>query len=253
MHLRDPVPPLPAAVPADLAVVVNRALAKDPAERYADGNAFALALRRAEAAPDTGELAAAPVPVDSPEATQVLTGVAPALAAASATDAAAGVRPRLRRVDPRIDRHGVAGVPWPLVAIIGLAVVLVLALLLTHSGSPSTPTAGPTAGPSSTTTPSTAPVKASAPRIVAASYVGRQAAQVKDALKQLGFTDVSTTTQSNPGGHAAGTVAAVTPSGQVATTTPVQLTVWGAQQTAPKPAPKPAPTHHKHGKGKGHK
>ena len=44
-HLRQPVPTLPSSVPADLAAVVTRALAKAPAERYADGSAFAAALR----------------------------------------------------------------------------------------------------------------------------------------------------------------------------------------------------------------
>ena len=44
-HIREPVPDLPADVPADLAAVVRRALAKDPADRYADGAEFAAALR----------------------------------------------------------------------------------------------------------------------------------------------------------------------------------------------------------------
>ena len=44
-HLREPVPELPDSVPPDLAHVVRRALAKDPAARYADGSAFAAALR----------------------------------------------------------------------------------------------------------------------------------------------------------------------------------------------------------------
>ena len=49
-HLREDVPELPAAVPADLVAVVNKAMAKDPAERYADGAEFAAALRgRSEA------------------------------------------------------------------------------------------------------------------------------------------------------------------------------------------------------------
>ncbi|HEY2536516.1 MAG TPA: serine/threonine-protein kinase [Solirubrobacteraceae bacterium] len=46
-HLQDEPPPLPASVPAPLRTVVCRALAKDPAERYRDGAAMALALRRA--------------------------------------------------------------------------------------------------------------------------------------------------------------------------------------------------------------
>ena len=44
-HLREPVPELPASVPADLARVVRRALAKAPEDRYPDGTAFARALR----------------------------------------------------------------------------------------------------------------------------------------------------------------------------------------------------------------
>ncbi len=64
-HLREPVPPLPPSVPADLAAVVTRSMAKDPAERFADGDAFAAAMRD-------------PALVDSPEqTTQVFPGVAP--------------------------------------------------------------------------------------------------------------------------------------------------------------------------------
>ena len=44
-HIQQPVPALPGGVPDDLALVVQRALAKKPAERYADGAAFAAALR----------------------------------------------------------------------------------------------------------------------------------------------------------------------------------------------------------------
>jgi hypothetical protein len=46
-HLHDPPPPLPATVPADLAAVLDRALAKDPAARYPDAGAMARALQDA--------------------------------------------------------------------------------------------------------------------------------------------------------------------------------------------------------------
>ena len=46
-HLNDPVPDLPPEVPADLAAVVRRAMAKDAGQRYADGDA----LRRRAARP----------------------------------------------------------------------------------------------------------------------------------------------------------------------------------------------------------
>jgi serine/threonine-protein kinase len=57
-HVNDPPPPLPAGVPRAIARVAERALAKTPSERYADGGELADALARARvAAPD---VAAAP-------------------------------------------------------------------------------------------------------------------------------------------------------------------------------------------------
>ena len=67
-HLREPVPDLPDEVPADLAAVVRRAMAKDPAERYADGAALARPLR-----PPTGRRRARP-PWSTPTRRQVLAG-----------------------------------------------------------------------------------------------------------------------------------------------------------------------------------
>ena len=44
-HLREPVPELPDDVPADLAAVVRRAMAKSPEDRFADATELAAALR----------------------------------------------------------------------------------------------------------------------------------------------------------------------------------------------------------------
>jgi eukaryotic-like serine/threonine-protein kinase len=44
LHLEEPPPPLPARLPSSLVRIVGRALAKDPAHRYADGAAMAEAL-----------------------------------------------------------------------------------------------------------------------------------------------------------------------------------------------------------------
>jgi eukaryotic-like serine/threonine-protein kinase len=52
-HVQDEPPPLPASVPSDLREVVERALAKDPTERFADGAAMAAALRELDPAPST--------------------------------------------------------------------------------------------------------------------------------------------------------------------------------------------------------
>ena len=48
-HINRPPPPLPAHVPPAVRLLVERALAKDPADRFPDGGAFAEAIRRVAA------------------------------------------------------------------------------------------------------------------------------------------------------------------------------------------------------------
>ena len=64
-HINRPPPPLPSHVPPAVRLLVERALAKDPADRFPDGGAFAEAIRRVAAG---GTLAAA-VPVAGPRTT----------------------------------------------------------------------------------------------------------------------------------------------------------------------------------------
>lgn len=73
-HLQQPVPPLPASVPPGLAAVVTRALSKEPSERYANGAAFAAALRDPSVGPPPSTGAATQVM----PATSVLPPVVPA-------------------------------------------------------------------------------------------------------------------------------------------------------------------------------
>ena len=51
LHLQDPPPPLSPRLPASLVQIVDRALAKDPARRFADGGEMAEALLEAAEAP----------------------------------------------------------------------------------------------------------------------------------------------------------------------------------------------------------
>jgi serine/threonine-protein kinase len=155
-HLREPVPELPDTVPPALAAVVRRSLAKDPAERYADGAAFAAAIREASAAP-VGEVAADTAP------TRVLTTPVPVAAAGGAAAAAAAV--------PAADGDGhgdtwrdrAARVPTPLWAVAGVFVLLVVvagAANLAGNGGSSPSSPGPSnAGPTSpaATSPATTP------------------------------------------------------------------------------------------------
>ena len=62
-HINRPPPPLPPHVPPAVRLLVERALAKDPNDRFPDGGAFAEAIRRVAAG---GTLAAANSPATAP-------------------------------------------------------------------------------------------------------------------------------------------------------------------------------------------
>ncbi|HET8604627.1 MAG TPA: serine/threonine-protein kinase [Marmoricola sp.] len=256
-HLRQPVPDLPDDVPADLAAITRRALAKEPAERYADGGELAAALR-------TGVAVPAP-PAGGAAATQVLTGVTPVAAAVAAAAGEPVSDATTVLAAPREERRWQERVPpwWP-VALMGLlAVLLVVALVVAgRSGQTATASHRPTATPSST--PSATPTPKV--RVRATDYVGHPAAEVRTALSRLGLRSRVVAQRTNPGGHVQGTVATLSPTGPVAKGTRIRLTTWGAPppppQTQPPPKhakpPKKAPKKPHHGpphgkhKGKGH-
>jgi len=202
-HLRQPVPDLPADVPTDLAGITRRALAKDPAERYANAGELASALRTGVA----------------DDATLVLTGATPAVAAA--TPSARGWRDRVPAW-------------WPLAVVGALAVALVVGLALAGSGDQPAP-------PRPGTTPATAgsPVQV---RVQRSAYVGKPVREVRDALRKIGLQTKVVAHRDNPGGKVAGTVAALRPTGMVNKDSLVRLTVWSAPPVPTTTAP--APTHH---------
>ncbi|HUZ27999.1 MAG TPA: protein kinase [Solirubrobacteraceae bacterium] len=113
-HVQDPAPPLPPQTPRRLVEIVERALAKDAAERFPDGRAMAAALGRARAALDIEAHPALPARVNGdsgrrPEPTRV----APRLS------------PR-RDVDPPGRRRTIAllALAFSLLAALGLGAVL---------------------------------------------------------------------------------------------------------------------------------
>ena len=240
-HLRDPVPDLPDSVPGPLAGVVRQALAKDPAERFADGTAFAAAVRQAaQGASEQADIATQVVA--APPATRVLTGVAPVPVATQTHQ------------DRRDPLAAVRRVPLPLILAAGAFVlILVVAVLANLGGDGSAPTkkaSGPASGPTSGTT--TKSTQTSSPTasitLVPSDYVGRPLKDVQRDLEQQDLT-VDPQQVANPGGHKADTVSAISPT-DVSPGDTVTVSYYG-----PEPAP-PAPPGHGHGhkgKGKGHK
>ena len=67
-HINRQPPPLPPEVPPAVRLLVERALAKDPADRFPDGGAFADAVRRVAAGGTPTPLAVPVGPFDGPDA-----------------------------------------------------------------------------------------------------------------------------------------------------------------------------------------
>ena len=230
-HLRQEPPPLDDTVPEDLAEITRRAMAKDPAERYADGTELAAALRSG----DPGVLPATAVaaPVAGAAATRVMTAGAPAAATQVAPAPPA-------RQDEARKRRG--WWPWALLA---LAVLVAVVLLLTRPWEDDTaaeqpdPTPTPTPTAEATTpepTPTeTQPEPEPEPEQVAvnaADYVGRSVGIVETELRAKGL-DTTTETRDNPGDQEPDTVADLAPTGKVDPGTTITLQVWGEPEQQP--------------------
>lgn len=247
-HLREPVPDLPGDVPADLAAVVRRALAKKPEERYADGAAFARALRDPRGA--GGVAAAAASGAD--DSTQVLTGVgAPPVPMPVPVPVPEPTGPvRTVTETEEDDRRGGAGVlPWVVGA---LALLLVAGLLYlffatrpdgdddpdpvpsqTTSQTPSSPTSTPTEDTPTTEETSEGPASV---EIDPSDYVGRNIDDVASELENLGLS-VDRNEIENDGSEVEGTVDDVRWSGELVEGSTVTVDYFG-----PAPEPDPEPT-----------
>jgi serine/threonine protein kinase len=143
-HLHQDVPDLPATVPADLVAIVRKAMAKDPADRYADGAEVAAALRGQAPVPRVPPV---PPPTD---ATRVMTGVGAPVAAA-VTAATPTPVPVEEREDEATSRW-----PWILAGLVALLVVALLLITRPWEGQGSSDNPPPTPTPSRKPSPSSA-------------------------------------------------------------------------------------------------
>ncbi|WP_340537759.1 protein kinase domain-containing protein [Nocardioides sp. GXZ039] len=252
-HLREPIPELPASVPDDLAVVVRRALSKDPAERYADGAAFAAALRNPSAAAASTPPLGGPVvpPVADTAATQVLGATpydptpTPATAQLGGTS---GPAVPAGPVGP--DETDKRRNPWPIIAAVVLVVALavVLTMLLTGGDDDEDPSAGDTTtSQSRTRTPSKSETSTDdgpqTKRVNESAYVGKQVDEVESALRGLGF-DVRRESRENSDASRDGEVTAVNPNGDVEVGETITVTYWAdaPEETSEPPSSEPTTT-----------
>jgi serine/threonine-protein kinase len=245
-HLHDPVPPLPDTVPADLAAVVTRALAKDPRERYPDAAAFTAALRGI--AGDRTDTPASGVPI-VPGGTQVLAaGSGAALAGAGANPAAGAtdvttVTPLPDEDDRDRNWLNVALLVFLLLAL--AAVAIVAWLVLRGSGSPSpsndAPTTPTTSAAPTTSEPASPTATASEITLEESAYTGRNIDTVLDELRALGLRP-RPAQQPNDGSHRADTVISVSPTTGLHEGDTVTVAYYGQPRATEKPTPTHTPT-----------
>jgi predicted Ser/Thr protein kinase len=214
-HIREEPDPLPADVPAPIRALVEHAMAKDPARRFADGGALLAAVDQVLATPSTSS---GTVPIATRS-----TGTA-VMPLPHAPTGASAARPAAAGPGHRTPRTLLAG---------GLVVATLLALGVALWGNDP----ASTAGESTTTTTPVAPTETTAPRIgvVATDYVGRPVGDVQAELVGLGLSVTVTPIET-----------ADVPAGQVTAVDPVGDLERGATVTVtyavpPVPVPVPVP------------
>lgn len=241
-HLNDPVPPLPATLPADLAAVVLQALTKKPAERFPDGAAFAAALRGTSAGTTAtaATVVAPPSPIAAADpATRVLATVPPPTGTPSAAT----------RQDGEEDSGRSA---WAIVVTVAAVVLIaVIGWLLLRGGDddPVPPVAPPATTPATgATTPSATPTaespsaSPSAFDLIPADYLGRNVDDVLADLRSLHLVPTSHQVP-NPGDQTPDSVVGINPSTQLVEGDRVDVGYYGPlPRRTPTPTPTPPPT-----------
>ncbi len=250
-HLQQPVPDLPDDVPDDLAAVVRTALAKDPADRFPDGAAFAAALREPATAVLPGGVAAAAMAADY-DGTRVMSATAAGAAVAPSADGPSTLETPVEavRVGPARKSDGRSGVLIGVVVLIVLALLVLLGYFLLSGGDtePTEPGSGAseaTEEASPTEEPEPPPTEEPDPEptteepttvtVTEGDYVGRGVDDVVAELEGLGLA-VSQQEQENDGSGDEGTVTGVSPSGELPEGASVTVSYLG-----PEPEPEPEP------------
>jgi serine/threonine-protein kinase len=241
-HLNDPVPPLPASVPPDLAAVVMRALAKKPAERFPDAGAFAAALRESGSAATAATqvvppAAAPPVPVPpSTPATQVLTGLGAVPPVAEAVSTTAPPTPP--------DEEERRTSPWLIALVVAVVIAIIVVAWLFMRGGDHTPPPQPTTPSTAASTPASTPTPTASASpetfdLDEADYVGHDLDSVLAALRDLGLRP-RTREVANPGDQTPDAVVAVSPTTGLQRGDTVEVAYYG--RPAPQETPTPEPT-----------
>jgi serine/threonine-protein kinase len=126
---------------------------------------------------------------------------------------------------------------WPLIALIGILIVVLVGTLiaLLTSPSPSKPTSSPKVTHSQSPTPSATPTN-NRVQIIKGDYTGMTEAKVRDALDALGLSAVVNTGNAAESPDQVGTVYDVNPTGWVNPGSTITVTLFGDVAPPSKPA-----------------
>ena len=248
-QINEKAPDLPVTVSEPVRNLVYACIAKNPADRPASAAHLARAAQALRRGDVGGAVAAVPG----------VAGVSLGTAATTAFGAAGGLgTTQATTVLPSMDAPGeTPGRPteskgrnpwtWPLIALIGILVVVLVGTLIALLASPGQQKApqSPTVTQSKSPTPSPTPTS-NRVNIKLEDYQGKSVDEVSNALGALGFTVFVT----DPGKSATtvdqvGTVAGVNPTGWVVKGTTINITPYGDVPPPAKPADPtatPAPT-----------
>jgi serine/threonine-protein kinase len=223
-QIREYPDPLPPGIPADVRQLVERAMAKDPAERFPDGTALRDAVDAVAAGRQTTAVlgrggGAVASPGRTGTAVLPLPGAGAVMAPASGTARTAGS-----------GRRAIVSMALGGLALLVLVAAVVGVLQRTTGNAADRPSAGTT---SPTTGSTAAPTSATVVPVVAADYVGREVTDVQAALVGMGLR--VTLTPVTTAATAAGLVTAVAPVGDLSPGSAVTVSYAVAPVVVPTP------------------
>jgi serine/threonine-protein kinase len=242
-QINEIAPDLPVTVAEPVRKLVFSCIAKNPADRPAS----AAHLARAAQALRRGDVTGATAAVPGIAAFTTLIGGSAAAGSTQST-----------RILPAMDG---AGTPptgptetkgrnpwtWPLIALIGILVVVLIGTLIALITAPGRDAATPSVTASRSASPSPTPSATPTSNrvlITAGTYIGMTASEVSDALGKLGMVaDILSTTVTPKQAGQANTVEDVNPVGSVEVGSTIHVTMYGdvAPPTQPVPPTASAP------------